>query len=211
MGPAERADLIVDFTNVPVGNYVLRQRRARTSRSAAASPDVDFDAGGPATPPARSWSSASSRASAATRPRRRSSCSCRRSRRLPAATVTRPLALLEEMSMDLPDAPGRGDAGHGRRATRHGDWVSAVEQHVDGPDHGEPGVGATEVWEFYNATADAHPMHIHEVLFEVVDRQGIVVDEATRTVQVDAESAPRRARSPGRPASRTRSSPTPAR
>jgi len=23
MGPAERADVIVDFTNVPVGNYVL--------------------------------------------------------------------------------------------------------------------------------------------------------------------------------------------
>ena len=34
-----------------------------------------------------------------------------------------------------------------------------------------PAVGATEVWEFYNATADAHPMHIHEVLFEVVNRQ----------------------------------------
>ena len=27
MGLAERADIIVDFTNVPVGNYVLGQRR----------------------------------------------------------------------------------------------------------------------------------------------------------------------------------------
>ena len=34
-----------------------------------------------------------------------------------------------------------------------------------------PAVGDTEVWELYNFTADAHPMHIHEVPFEVVDRQ----------------------------------------
>jgi FtsP/CotA-like multicopper oxidase with cupredoxin domain len=28
-----------------------------------------------------------------------------------------------------------------------------------------PAVGATEIWEFYNTTADAHPMHVHEVVF----------------------------------------------
>ncbi len=32
-------------------------------------------------------------------------------------------------------------------------------------------MGDTEVWELYNFTADAHPIHIHEVLFQVVDRQ----------------------------------------
>ena len=53
-----------------------------------------------------------------------------------------------------------------------------------------PQPGATEVWEFYNATADAHPMHIHEVLFEVVDRQDIFVDEMTQTVQVVPGSVP---------------------
>jgi FtsP/CotA-like multicopper oxidase with cupredoxin domain len=40
-----------------------------------------------------------------------------------------------------------------------------------------PNVGDTEVWEFYNFTADAHPMHIHEVAFEVVDRQPITFEE----------------------------------
>ena len=35
-----------------------------------------------------------------------------------------------------------------------------------------PMVGATEVWELYNATADAHPIHIHEVVFEVVEPTG---------------------------------------
>ncbi len=33
-------------------------------------------------------------------------------------------------------------------------------------------LGATEVWEFYNTTGDAHPMHVHEVVFEVVNREG---------------------------------------
>jgi FtsP/CotA-like multicopper oxidase with cupredoxin domain len=36
-----------------------------------------------------------------------------------------------------------------------------------------PAVGATEVWEMYNFTADAHPIHIHEVAFEVVNREVI--------------------------------------
>jgi FtsP/CotA-like multicopper oxidase with cupredoxin domain len=53
-----------------------------------------------------------------------------------------------------------------------------------------PAVGATEVWEFYNGTIDAHPMHIHEVLFQVVDRQQIFVDEANQTFQVVPGSVP---------------------
>ena len=40
-----------------------------------------------------------------------------------------------------------------------------------------PAVGATEVWEFFNTTADAHPMHVHEVAFEVVNRQNLVLGE----------------------------------
>ena len=30
----------------------------------------------------------------------------------------------------------------------------------------------TEVWEIYNFTADAHPVHLHLVAFQVIDRQG---------------------------------------
>jgi spore coat protein A len=53
-----------------------------------------------------------------------------------------------------------------------------------------PVVGATEVWEFYNATADAHPIHLHEASFEVVNRQAIVVDEESQEVQVTPGSTP---------------------
>ena len=46
-----------------------------------------------------------------------------------------------------------------------------------------PAVGATEVWEFYNTTGDAHPMHVHEVVFEVVNREGLVTDEDGEVVE----------------------------
>ena len=44
-----------------------------------------------------------------------------------------------------------------------------------------PAVGVTEVWEFYNFTADAHTMHVHEVVFEVVNRQALVTNEDGET------------------------------
>ena len=34
-----------------------------------------------------------------------------------------------------------------------------------------PGVGDTEIWEIYNATPDAHPIHLHLVAFRILDRQ----------------------------------------
>lgn len=36
-----------------------------------------------------------------------------------------------------------------------------------------PALNAIEIWEIYNFTADAHPIHIHEVQFEVINRQVI--------------------------------------
>ncbi|KKK67211.1 hypothetical protein LCGC14_2956330, partial [marine sediment metagenome] len=33
-----------------------------------------------------------------------------------------------------------------------------------------PGVGDTEEWEIHNFTADAHPIHVHQVMFRVLGR-----------------------------------------
>jgi FtsP/CotA-like multicopper oxidase with cupredoxin domain len=49
----------------------------------------------------------------------------------------------------------------------------------DEPVTENPNIGDTEVWEFYNFTADAHPMHVHEVTFEVVNRQTLELDPLT--------------------------------
>jgi FtsP/CotA-like multicopper oxidase with cupredoxin domain len=42
-----------------------------------------------------------------------------------------------------------------------------------------PALGTTEVWEIWNTTMDAHPVHLHLVHFEVIDRKPIVWDSAT--------------------------------
>jgi spore coat protein A, manganese oxidase len=91
--------------------------------------------------------------------------------------------------MEFPDAPAETLLGTVAvdPATSVGTWTPRMWAETVTEN---PAVGATEVWEFYNATADAHPMHVHEVLFQVVNRQAIVIDEATRTVQVAPGSLP---------------------
>jgi FtsP/CotA-like multicopper oxidase with cupredoxin domain len=37
-----------------------------------------------------------------------------------------------------------------------------------------PGVGDTEIWEIYNVTGDAHPMHVHLVHFKVLNREAFL-------------------------------------
>ena len=62
-----------------------------------------------------------------------------------------------------------------------------------------PAVGAIEVWEIYNTTGDAHPMHIHDVVFQVVNRQEIFVDEMGAEARVTRCVARLRAAEPPEP------------
>jgi spore coat protein A len=187
MSPAERADVIVDFTNVPVGDYVLGNVGPDEPFGGGV-PGTDFDAADPTTTgqllqfrvvPRVGWD-------LSTPPRYLRLPGIVP---LPAATVTRPLLLAEEMSMTW-DGPVEAKLGtvEGDPNTAPGmfvrrTWMEDVTEN--------PAVGATEVWEFYNTTADAHPMHVHEVTFEVVDRQAIDIDMAAETVQVTPGSVPR--------------------
>ena len=69
----------------------------------------------------------------------------------------------------------------------------------------------TEVWEIYNFTADAHPIHIHEVMFQVVNRQKLEADEEGWPSSRPNWKAHRSHRSRGRRGGRTRLSRTPVR
>ncbi|HEY3070776.1 MAG TPA: multicopper oxidase domain-containing protein, partial [Gaiellaceae bacterium] len=64
------------------------------------------------------------------------------------------------------------------------EWMDPVTEN--------PAVGATELWEMYNTTADAHPMHIHEIAFEVVNREGLVLEdeEVVTPIQLDGNVTP---------------------
>jgi spore coat protein A, manganese oxidase len=42
-----------------------------------------------------------------------------------------------------------------------------------------PRVGSTEVWEFLNLTVDAHPIHIHLIQFQLINRQAVAIDPGT--------------------------------
>jgi FtsP/CotA-like multicopper oxidase with cupredoxin domain len=185
MGPAERADLIVDFSQVPAGNYVLKNVGPDEPFGGGV-PGVDFDQADPAatgqvlqfrvvpaatadpsTPPAFLQLPALTPT--------------------PAVELTRPLAMLEEMSDFFDDSPAQALLGTvaGDPNVTAGVWTERLWMD---PVTENPAVGATECWEFYNTTADAHPMHVHEIMFEVVNRQAITVDEATQQIRVAAGS-----------------------
>jgi len=108
---------------------------------------------------------------------------------LPQATNVRRLALLELDSEFFEDTPAETRLGTvtGNPNTGAGAW-SALSW--EDPVTENPAVGSTEIWELYNATADAHPIHIHEVAFELVNRQDIAVSAEDNQVEVDGESEP---------------------
>jgi len=45
-----------------------------------------------------------------------------------------------------------------------------------------PALGSTEVWEIYNATEDAHPIHVHLVNFEILSRDKFTKDSIEQPV-----------------------------
>jgi FtsP/CotA-like multicopper oxidase with cupredoxin domain len=187
MGLAERTDLIVDFTNVPLGDYVLGN----------VGPDEPFGGGipgedFPVADPASTGQILEFRVVPAIAPDTTTPPQFLKlpaAPELPPATVTRPLALLEEMSAFFADAPAETLLGTvaGNPNVAPGVWAKRLWAE---PITENPALGATEIWELYNATGDGHPMHIHEVAFEVVDRQDIFVNEDTQEVQVLPGSVP---------------------
>jgi FtsP/CotA-like multicopper oxidase with cupredoxin domain len=190
MGPAERSDAIVDFTNVPLGDHVLGNL-GPDEPFGGGTPGVDFEpadpegtgqilqfrvvpagAPDPTTPPAFLQLPAIVP--------------------LPPETVTRPLALIEKMGMGH-DSDGHMVDGPLEALLGTVENGTPVEKMWMEPVTENPSLGATEVWEFYNTTGDAHPMHVHEVVFEVVNREGLVLDEAgevAHPIQLDGQVTP---------------------
>lgn len=175
MGLAERADVIVDFTNVPVGNYVLGNIGPDEPFGGGEPPD-DFDVADPETTgqvmqfrvvPAAGIDET-------TPPMFLQLPSIPA---LPEPVRTRRLALLEEMSMvwDGPAAALLGSVSESGIPMPLM-WADDVTEN--------PNVGDTEVWEFYNLTADAHPMHIHEIVFEVINRERLASEGEEHSIPV---------------------------
>jgi FtsP/CotA-like multicopper oxidase with cupredoxin domain len=102
---------------------------------------------------------------------------------LPVEDNVRKLALIEKMGEGF-DAEGEEVEGPVEALLGFVDLAgNAVELKWEDDVNENPAVGDTEVWEFYNTTGDAHPMHVHEVAFEVINREGLVLDEEGEVLQ----------------------------
>jgi len=161
---AERYDVIVDLTGVPVGTKLYIINEGPDEPFGGGTPGTDFDAADPGTtgqvmqlvvgplvghdtsvPPSQL------RLPAFTR--------------LGRANLTRSLSLNEMASNVFADAPTMGMLG-----TLAADgsanpllWQDPITEH--------PVLGSTEIWELHNFTEDGHPIHVHLVQFEVINRQ----------------------------------------
>ena len=191
MGPAERADVIVDFRNVTPGTP------GATFRLLNLGPDEPF--GGFPTPAADPTSTGQVMEFRVLPPGPMSvplgTFTEPANLGLPpippinAAAPTRPVSLNEEESATVkavfidadeqwatpvvwdctdgvpfgPTAALLGTYDPASSTSTPMRWMDAVSEN--------PAVGATETWEIYNLTMDAHPIHIHLVQFQVVDRQ----------------------------------------
>ncbi len=183
LGPAERADVIVDFTNVGVGTEIILQNLGPDEPFGGGEPPGDFDRADPDTTgqvmqlrviPA-SGPDTSTPPNELVLPGIEP---------LPAPATTRQVSLNEVDSETVrvsTDADGNivldcaGGEPFGPKEALLGTLAggAGVPRNWDDPITENPAVGATEVWEMHNFTEDAHPIHIHEILFEVVNREEI--------------------------------------
>ena len=181
LGPAERADVIVDFTNVGVGTEIILRNLGPDDPFGGGEPPGDFDPADPET----TGQVMQLRVVPATGPDTSTPPDRLRLARiapLPALSVSRQVSLNEvdsETVLVSTDADGNvvldceGGEPFGPKAALLGTLAggAGVPLGWDDPITENPAVGATEVWELHNFTEDAHPIHIHEILFEVVNRE----------------------------------------
>jgi FtsP/CotA-like multicopper oxidase with cupredoxin domain len=189
LGPAERADVIMDFSNLPEGTIVTLTNLGPDEPYGGGIPDGDFDTADPgSTGQVMQFRVVKRKGADKSTPVA--------DLLLPAVVPygnpvwTRRLSLNEGMSHSVfvgEDAEGNivvqadGEAFGPAEAllgtvdvngfTDGGQkWSDVITEN--------PGVADTEVWEIYNFTADAHPIHIHLVQFQVIDRQLLALDES---------------------------------
>jgi bilirubin oxidase len=161
LGNAERADVIVDFTRLRPGTevYLINEGPDEPfggGRFTASDPGttgqvmkfvvVPLASEDTSTPPMRL--------------------------KLPAFSGLGPATNVRRVSLNEVDSEEL--EGVGPRAALLGTLDSdgsPVILHWDDPITENPALNSVEVWEIYNFTEDAHPIHIHEVQFQVVNRE----------------------------------------
>jgi bilirubin oxidase len=188
IAPAERADVIVDFSAYKPGTTITLQNIAPDEPFGGGLPGVDFASANPKTTgkilqfrvvKGTTQDTSSNPATLA----------LPYAPRLGPASNVRQVSLNEQVSQTVfvttddngniiestdPAAEPFGPTEAALGILR-ADGIPVALEFMDAVTE-NPALGATEVWEIYNFTADAHPIHIHLVQFEVIDRQQLVTD-----------------------------------
>jgi spore coat protein A len=158
VGPAERYEIVVDFKGTPVGSKIKLLNDANTP----------FPDGGEVDPETTAQImrfkvvSGSRDTSVVPNTLRSSFVDLTKPGAVPADAIKRQLTLNEIASDDGP-----------LRLVLNNTEYNKVIAGFDGRDSEMPAVGDTEIWEIINISADAHPIHIHLIQFQVLNRQAI--------------------------------------
>ena len=184
MAPAERADIIVDFTNVPAGTPVTLLNLGPDEPFGGGVPGVDFD---PADPDSTGQVMEFRVMPAVTI----DTTTPPQFLQFPAVPAIDPLAPVRAVSLNeeesktvrvVEDADGNIVLACDNPSAEAFGPTAALLGTLNPDNTGnpllwndpiteDPLLGSTETWEIQNFTADAHPIHIHLVQFQVVGRE----------------------------------------
>jgi spore coat protein A, manganese oxidase len=164
MAPAERADVIIDFSGFLPGEEIVLLNFAPDEPFGGGTPGVDFDPADPETT-GQVMKFIVVPLTAEGNPGEIPSTLPAIAEPGPADTV-RDLILAEVMYpvADIPIAAELGTVADGPL-----EWIDPITEN--------PMVGDTEIWRLLNLTEDAHPIHLHLVMFRVLDRQPFDAEE----------------------------------
>jgi FtsP/CotA-like multicopper oxidase with cupredoxin domain len=167
MGLAERADVIVDFTDIPVGTEIILLNLGPDEPFKGFNPDGTLaDGKGGALDPADPASTGQVMRLRVVQ--RNGADNSTRPDQLvlpgfagldPAGLTPRVVSLHEEV-YEPADVPSSALLGIGENQPKM--WSDLITE--------TPALGATEIWEIQNFTEDAHPIHLHQVMFQVLGR-----------------------------------------
>lgn len=181
IAPAERADVIVDFSELPPGTTLTLQNLGPDEPFGGGEPGEDFDAADPDTTGQVMLFRVGALTSAdlSTPPDRLV---------LPAIApqpggTIRQVSLNEMMSMagvlDADGEPAGPQSAMLGTVMLHAGMPMGMPMMFGDVPTETPTAGASETWEIHNFTEDAHPIHLHQTMFEVVERVDAVSGVAT--------------------------------
>ena len=192
IGPAERLDVVVDFTNIPAGSPLYLINEGPDEPYGGGVGGVDYEYSDPATTGQVMMFNVEPRTSV--------------DRSVPPQLIP---ALLPPQNLGNPTNVRRVSVNEMESGTVFADYkadssssLTDIIESITGVPFGptismlgtldsygapapfpwmdpiteNPGNGTTEIWEIYNFTEDAHPIHMHLVEFQVVNREPLLTD-----------------------------------